>query len=94
MIKKQDLKQVEDLRREIEHLTKINDKKVEIFIKKLEEKLDSLEKAIQEIEFADIREIIRYKYKCNYSWVKIMHIMKFNSESTARLRLIRYLENS
>ena len=94
MIKKQDLKQIEDLRKEIEHLSKTNDKKVEIFVKKLEEKLDSLERLIQEIEFADIREIIRYKYKCNYSWVKIMHIMKFNSESTARLRLIRYLENS
>lgn len=94
MIKKQDLKQIESLRKEIEHLTKTNDKKVAIFINELKQKLDSLEKAIQEIEFADIREIIRYKYKCNYSWVKIMHIMKFNSESTARLRLIRYLENS
>ena len=94
MIKKQDLKQIENLRKEIEHLTNINDKKVEIFTDKLEEKLDALEKSIQEIEFADIREIIRYKYKCNYSWVKIMHLMKFNSESTARLRLTRYLENT
>lgn len=93
MIKKQDLKQIEYLRNEIAHLTKINDSKVELFIKQLKEKLEYLENEIQKIEFSDIREIIRYRYKCNYSWVKIMHIMKFNSESTARLRLIRYLKN-
>jgi heme oxygenase len=94
MIKKQDLKQIECLRNEIERLRKSNDSKTQIFIKELKEKLDNLETEIQKIEFSDIREIIRYKYKCNYSWVKIMHLMKFNSESTARLRLTRYLENT
>jgi hypothetical protein len=78
MIKKQDLKQIECLRNEIERLRKSNDSKMQIFIKELKEKLDNLETEIQKIEFSDIREIIRYKYKCNYSWVKIMHLMKFN----------------
>jgi hypothetical protein len=59
---------------------------------KLEKALNSLEYELNKIEDSELRMIIRYKYEDNFSWVKIMHLMDFDSEETPRLRLKRFLE--
>jgi hypothetical protein len=58
----------------------------------LEKALIHLEYELNNIEDSELRRIIRYRYKDNYSWVKIMHIMNFESEEAPRLRLKRFLE--
>ena len=59
---------------------------------KLEKALNSLEYELNKIEDSELRMIIRYKYEDNFSWIKIMHLMNFDSEETPRLRLKRFLE--
>lgn len=135
MIKKQDLKQIESLRKEIKYLedkiNKIESKPVKIVqdsvsassvsfpyirhtakiegfespknrnkYKKilkdkkytLEKKINNLEYELNKIEDSELRMIIRYKYEENYSWIKIMHEMEYDSESKARMILERFLE--
>ncbi len=58
---------------------------------KLEKMITNLEYELKRIEDSDIRQIIRYKYEDNLSWVQIMFKMKYNSESTARTKLDRFL---
>ena len=58
----------------------------------LEKAINQLEYELNKIEDSELRMIIRYKYEDNYSWVKIMHLMGFDSEETPRLRLKRFLE--
>lgn len=59
---------------------------------KLEKALNHLEYELNKIEDSEIRMIIRYKYQDNYSWVKIMHLMEYDSEDVARKKLERYFK--
>lgn len=58
---------------------------------KLDKMLTNLEYELKKIEDSEIRQIIRFKYEDNLSWVQIMFKMKYNSESTARTKLDRFL---
>lgn len=135
MIKKQDLKQIDSLRKEIKYIedkiNKIESKPVKVvqdsvsassvnfpytrytakiegfenpknrnkyrkILKdkkySLEKKINNLEYELNKIEDSELRMIIRYKYEENYSWIKIMHEMEYDSESKARMILERFLE--
>lgn len=69
-----------------EKLIRNKEHKLEKFILKLEYELNY-------VEDSDIRQIIRYRYEDNLNWVQIMFKMNYNSESTARMKHDRYLEN-
>ena len=73
-----------------------------IYRKQIKNKECKLGKLINKLEYelnyiedkdSEIRQIIRYKYEDNMSWVQIMFEMKYNSESVARMKLERFLEN-
>lgn len=61
--------------------------------KKIEKLLRQIEYDLNYIEDSEIRLIIRYKYFDNFSWIKIMHLMNYDSESKARMKLERFLKN-
>lgn len=65
-------------------------------IKSKKYKLDKLrlqlEYELNYVEEAEIRDIIRYKYNDNMTWLQIMHKMENSSESKARMKLERFLE--
>lgn len=61
---------------------------------KLEKLKVQLEYELNYIEEADIRDIIRYKYNDNKTWVQIMFLMGYNSEEKARIKLKRFLEKN
>lgn len=61
--------------------------------KKIEKLLRQIEYDLNYIEDSKIRQIIRYKYFDNFSWIKIMHLMNYDSESKARMKLERFLKN-
>ena len=65
-------------------------------IKQKEYKLDKLriqlEYELNYIKEADIRDIIRYRYNDNKTWLQIMFLMKYSTESTAKMKLKRFLE--
>lgn len=61
--------------------------------KKIEKLLRQIEYDLNYIEDSEIRQIIRYKYFDNFSWIKIMHLMNYDSESKARMKLERILKN-
>lgn len=61
--------------------------------KKIEKLLRQIEYDLNYIEDSEIRQIIRYKYFDNFSWIKIMHLMNYDSESKARMKLERFLKN-
>lgn len=44
------------------------------------------------VKEAEIRDIIRYRYNDNKTWIQIMFLMKYDSESKARMKLERFLE--
>lgn len=71
-------------------------KKYEKMIKHKKYKLDKmkiqLEYELNYIEDSDIKDIIRYKYNDNMTWLQIMFEMKYSSESTAKMKLKRFLE--
>ena len=104
MIKEYELQQIDKIRREIKLLKEIridmnnenNRKKYNKLINKFQNELDkkiiNLEYEIEKIDDSEIRTIIRYKYQCNYSWVKIMHLMNCNTEDAPRKLLKRFLE--
>lgn len=69
--------------------------------KQIKDKKRRLEKLINQLEYqlnyiedkdSEIRQIIRYKYEDNLTWLQIMFKMNYNSESTAKLKLKRFLE--
>lgn len=69
--------------------------------KQIKEKQYKLEKLVNELEYnlnyindSEIRQIIRYKYEDNLNWVQIMFKMNYKSESTARMKLERFLKNN
>lgn len=65
-------------------------------IKNKQYKLDKLklqlEYELNYITDSAIRDIIRYKYNDNLSWVQIMFKMNYNSEDTARKKIERFFK--
>lgn len=61
---------------------------------KLEKSLINLEYELNYIKDSEIRDIIRYRYADNKTWLQIMFIMKYNSEEKARIKLKRFLEKN
>lgn len=53
-----------------------------------------IEAWISNISKSDIRQIFEYRYIDDMNWIQIMHIMKYNSESTARVKHDRFLEEN
>lgn len=51
-----------------------------------------LEYELNYIEDAELRDIIRYRYNDNKTWVQIMFLMNYNSENKARMKLERFLK--
>ena len=58
----------------------------------IDKKIKNLEYELEKIEDSEIRQIIRYKYEDNLSWVQIMFKMNYSSESAARKKLERFLK--
>ena len=61
---------------------------------KLEKALINLEYELNYIEDSEIRDIIRYRYVDNKTWLQIMFLMKYDSESKAKMKLKRYLDKN
>lgn len=59
---------------------------------KLEKLRVQLEYELNYVKEAEIRDIIRYRYNDNKTWIQIMFLMKYNSEEKARIKLKRFLE--
>lgn len=59
---------------------------------KLEKLRVQLEYELNYVKDSDIRNIIRYRYNDNKTWLQIMFLMKYNSEEKARIKLKRFLE--
>lgn len=68
--------------------------KLQRFYNKLFEEQNRIEDYIEKIPKSDIRQIFRYKYIDNFNWLQIMHLMKYKSESTARMKHDRFLEEN
>lgn len=62
--------------------------------RKIDKKIINLEYELKKVEDSEIRQIIRFKYEDNLSWVQIMFKMEYNSESTAKMKLKRFLEEN
>ena len=58
----------------------------------IDKKIINLEYELEKIEDSEIRQIIRYKYEDDLTWVQIMFKMNYRSESAARTKLDRFLE--
>lgn len=59
---------------------------------KLEKLRVQLEYELNYVKNSEIRDIIRYKYNDNMTWIQVMFEMKYSSESTAKMKLKRFLE--
>lgn len=59
---------------------------------KLEKLKVQLEYELNYIDDPEIRDIIRYKYNDNLTWIQIMFKMKYNSESKAKMKLKRFFK--
>ena len=59
---------------------------------KFQKKIIQLEYELNYIEDSKLRKIIRHKYVDGMSWVQIMFEMRYDSESKARMKLKRFLE--
>lgn len=70
--------------------------KYEKMIKSKEYKLEKLkvhlEYELNYVKDSEIRDIIRYRYNDNKTWIQIMFEMKYNEESTARKKLERFFK--
>lgn len=61
---------------------------------KLEKLRVQLEYELNYVKEAEIRNIIRYRYNDNKTWLQIMFLMNYSSESKAKMRLRRFLEKN
>lgn len=77
--------------RKYELLKKYN-KKLDRFMIKLLQMQNEIEDFIEDLEDADLRRIMRYRYIDGFGWIKIMHLMEYESESKARMKHDRFLE--
>lgn len=59
---------------------------------KLDKMRLQLEYQLNYVENAELRDIIRYRYNDNKTWLQIMFLMNYNNEDTARKKLTRFLE--
>ena len=59
---------------------------------KLEKLKIQLEYELNYVKNAEIKDIIRYRYNDNKTWLQIMFLMGYNSEDKARKKLERFLE--
>ena len=59
---------------------------------RLEKMKLQLEYELNYIDNPEIRDIIRYKYNDNKTWVQIMFLMNYPTEDKARKKLQRFLE--
>lgn len=59
---------------------------------RLEKLRVQLEYELNYVKDSEIRDIIRYRYNDNKTWIQIMFLMKYNNEDTARKKLVRFLE--
>lgn len=66
--------------------------RLKVFKAKLEKMRDEVEEFIQTVDDSELRQILRYRYHDNYGWVKIMHLMDYESESKAKMKVERFLE--
>lgn len=69
--------------------------------KMLESKHEKITKLLIQVEYelnyiedSEIRQIIRYKYFDDCSWIQIMHKMNYKSEEKARIKLKRFFEKN
>ena len=69
--------------------------------KQIKSKRYKLEKLINQLEYelnyisdedSEIRQIIRYRYEDDLSWIQIMFKMGYNTEDKARKKMKRFLE--
>ena len=82
----------------VDYKKQIRDRK---YRKLLKSKRDKINKLLVQIEYdlnyiadSEIRQIIRYKYFDNCSWIQIMHKMNYKSEEKARIKLKRFFEKN
>ena len=68
--------------------------KLQTFYDKLFEEQNKIEDYIEKIPQSNIRQIFRYRYIDGFNWLQIMHLMKYKSESTARMKHDRFLEEN
>lgn len=61
---------------------------------KLEKLKIKLEYELNYIEDSEIRDIIRYRYNDNKTWLQIMFLKNYNNEDTARKKLERFLKKN
>lgn len=61
---------------------------------RLEKLKVQLEYELNYVKDSKIREIIRYKYNDNMTWIQVMFKMKYNSESKARMKLERFFKKN
>ena len=59
---------------------------------KLEKLINELEYELNKIEDSEIRQILRYRYEDDLSWIQIMYKMNYKSEEKARIKLKRFLK--
>lgn len=59
---------------------------------KLEKLKIQLEYELNYVKDAEIKDIIRYRYNDNKTWVQIMFLMNYKSEDKARKKLERFLK--
>lgn len=80
----------------VDYKKQIRDRKYRKLLKSKRDKIDKLlvqiEYDLNYIEDSEIRQIIRYKYFDNFNWVKIMHLMNYNTEDKARKKIERFFE--
>lgn len=80
----------------VDYKKQIRDKKYRKLLKSKRDKINKLlvqiEYDLNYIEDSEIRQIIRYKYFDEYNWVKIMHLMNYNTEDKARKKIERFFE--
>lgn len=61
---------------------------------KLEKLKVQLEYELNYIDDPEIRDIIRYKYNDNMTWIQVMFKMKYKSESKAKMKLKRFFKEN
>lgn len=80
----------------VDYKKQIRDRKYRKLLKSKRDKINKLlvqiEYDLNYIEDSEIRQIIRYKYFDNFNWVKIMHLMNYNTEDKARKKIERFFE--
>lgn len=82
----------------VDYKKQLKDSKYRKMLKSKHEKITKLliqiEYELNYIEDSEIRQIIRYKYFDDCSWIQIMHKMNYKSEEKARIKLKRFFEKN